>query len=112
MATIQINGQVFAAGARFAPAAAPAAPTVDRRYATNLPCGTVVEFRRARQPQVIHQAVVFFDSDGENSQGNSCNRSFASLNDDLKTIWRKGVDTIPGSYRVVGRMATVGVNPA
>lgn len=114
MATIRINNTAFAAGTRFAPVAAPrpAAPTKERKYATGLRPGTIVEFCRARQPQVVHQAVVFFDSDGQDSAGNSCNRSFASLNDDLNTIWRTGVDTVPGTYRVVGTMAAVEVNPA
>ena len=112
MATIRVNGQAFAAGARFAPAQAPAAPTVDRRFPTNLPTGTIVEFRRARQPQVVHQAVVFYNSEGKSATGANNRRAFASLNDDLTTIWRQGVDTIPGTYKVLGRMAAVEVNPA
>lgn len=113
MATIRINNQAFAAGAALAAPARPPAPTVDRRYASGLPTGMVVQFRRARHPQVVHQAVVFFDSDGYNAKGSQGgNRSFMSLNDDCKTIWRQGVDTIPGTFQVIGRIGTVEVIPA
>lgn len=116
MAGIRIGTQAAVAGAALlAPAhrPAPAAPTVDRRYAAGLRTGTIVQFRRARQPQVVHQAMVVFNSDGYSAKGTKGgNRSFVSLNDDGNTIWEQGVDTIPGTFAVLGRIGTVEVIPA
>ena len=67
----------------------------------------------ARHPQVVHQAMVVFNSDGYNAKGSKGgNRSFVSLNDDGTTIWEQGVDTIPGTFSVLGRIGTVEVIPA
>ena len=116
MAGIRIGNRTAVAGNALLAAARnpePVAPTVDRRYAAGLRTGTIVQFRRARHPQVVHQAMVVFNSDGYNAKGSKGgNRSFVSLNDDGTTIWEQGVDTIPGTFSVLGRIGTVEVIPA
>jgi len=121
MATVTVNrtGTTFTAGSRYAPTptapAAPAKPAIFRASTEGLRPGTVVEFRKVREPGNVHQAVVVFNSEGLTNTpgrgGRPTNGAFASLNDNLNTIWRHGVDTVPGTFRVIGTLDGITVNP-